>query len=89
MTRAAIRDRMSKIGGMTTDICDGLQHQGWSGDLPIGLVSRRTVRHIIGMNRQARPPTLFSKVSVKCRTVIPREVRERLGLKAGDTYVTV
>jgi antitoxin PrlF len=36
------------------------------------------------MNRQTRPPA-FSKVSVKSQTVIPREVRERLGLKAGDT----
>ena len=27
----------------------------------------------------------FSKVSVKCRTVIPREVCEQLKLKPGDT----
>jgi antitoxin PrlF len=27
----------------------------------------------------------FSKVSVKSQTVIPREVRRRLGLKPGDT----
>ena len=26
----------------------------------------------------------FSKISVKCQTVIPREIRERLGLKPGD-----
>jgi antitoxin PrlF len=37
------------------------------------------------MNRQARAASAFSKVSVKCQTVIPREVRERLGLKVGDT----
>ncbi|MGH6984764.1 MAG: AbrB/MazE/SpoVT family DNA-binding domain-containing protein [Stellaceae bacterium] len=37
------------------------------------------------MNRQARPPSAFSKVSVKSPTVIPREVRERLDLKPGDT----
>jgi AbrB family looped-hinge helix DNA binding protein len=37
------------------------------------------------MNRQARPPSVFSKVSVKSQTVIPREVRKRLGLKPGDT----
>jgi antitoxin PrlF len=37
------------------------------------------------MNRQTRPPSVFSKVSVKSQTVIPREVRERLQLKAGDT----
>ncbi|MFZ1959864.1 MAG: AbrB/MazE/SpoVT family DNA-binding domain-containing protein [Methylovirgula sp.] len=37
------------------------------------------------MNRQARPPSAFSKVSVKSQTVIPREVRERLDLKPGDT----
>jgi AbrB family looped-hinge helix DNA binding protein len=37
------------------------------------------------MNRQTRRPTAFSKVSVKSQTVIPREVRERLALKPGDT----
>ena len=37
------------------------------------------------MNRQARPAAVFSKVSVKSQTVIPREVRERLRLKPGDT----
>ena len=37
------------------------------------------------MNRQTRIPTAFSKVSVKSQTVIPREVRERLALKPGDT----
>ena len=37
------------------------------------------------MNRQARAPSSFSKVSVKSQTVIPREVRERLKLKPGDT----
>ncbi len=26
----------------------------------------------------------FSKVSAKCQTVIPRKIRERLGLKPGD-----
>ena len=37
------------------------------------------------MSRPARLPTAFSKVSVKSQTVIPREVRERLDLKPGDT----
>ncbi len=37
------------------------------------------------MNRQTRLPSVFSKVSVKSQTVIPREVRERLQLKPGDT----
>jgi len=37
------------------------------------------------MNRQTRVPTAFSKVSVKSQTVIPREVRERLALRPGDT----
>ena len=37
------------------------------------------------MNRQTRTPAAFSKVSVKSQTVIPREVRERLDLKPGDT----
>jgi antitoxin PrlF len=37
------------------------------------------------MNSPTRTPSTFSKVSVKSQTVIPREVRERLGLKPGDT----
>lgn len=37
------------------------------------------------MNRQTHLPSAFSKVSVKSQTVIPREVRERLDLKPGDT----
>ncbi len=37
------------------------------------------------MNRQTRQPSVFSKVSVKSQTVIPREVRERLRLRPGDT----
>jgi antitoxin PrlF len=36
------------------------------------------------MNRQTRTPSAFSKVSVKSQTVIPRAVREKLGLKPGD-----
>jgi antitoxin PrlF len=50
-----------------------------------GLVSRKTASHITAMNRQTRQPSAFSKVSVKSQTVIPREVRERLRLKPGDT----
>lgn len=37
------------------------------------------------MNRPSRMPAAFSKVSVKSQTVIPREVRQRLALKPGDT----
>jgi len=37
------------------------------------------------MNRQTRRPSAFSKVSVKSQTVIPRQERERLALKPGDT----
>jgi antitoxin PrlF len=37
------------------------------------------------MNRISRQPAAFSKVSVKSQTVIPREVREQLKLKPGDT----
>jgi AbrB family looped-hinge helix DNA binding protein len=36
-------------------------------------------------NRISRQPAAFSKVSVKSQTEIPREVRERLKLKPGDT----
>ena len=37
------------------------------------------------MNRQTRRPSAFSKDSVKSQSVIPREVRQQLGLKPGDT----
>ncbi|MGB9364603.1 MAG: AbrB/MazE/SpoVT family DNA-binding domain-containing protein [Xanthobacteraceae bacterium] len=37
------------------------------------------------MNRPARKPAVFSKVSVKGQTVIPRQVCEKLGLHPGDT----
>lgn len=37
------------------------------------------------MNRPQRSPTSFSKVSVKSQTVLPRAVRESLGIKPGDT----
>jgi len=37
------------------------------------------------MRRISRQPATFSKVSVRSRTVIPLEVRERLKLKPGDT----
>ena len=37
------------------------------------------------MNRRTATPSAFSKVSVKSQTVIPREVRDKLGLKPGDT----
>ena len=37
------------------------------------------------MGNQTRLTSTFSKVSVKSQTVIPREVRERLRLKPGDT----
>jgi antitoxin PrlF len=37
------------------------------------------------MNPRISKPAAFSKVSVKSQTVIPREVRERLDLRPGDT----
>lgn len=37
------------------------------------------------MSRLSRQCTAFSKVSVKGKTVIPREVCEQLTLKPGDT----
>jgi antitoxin PrlF len=37
------------------------------------------------MNRPARTPTSFSKVSVKSQTVLPRAVRQELGINPGDT----
>ncbi len=37
------------------------------------------------MNRQMPARTTFSKLSVKSQTVLPREVRDLLGIKPGDT----
>jgi AbrB family looped-hinge helix DNA binding protein len=37
------------------------------------------------MNRPTRKPTVFSKLSVRSQTVIPRAVRRKLGLQPGDT----
>ena len=37
------------------------------------------------MNRPAKKPTVFSRLSVKSQTVIPRAVRRQLGLAPGDT----
>jgi antitoxin PrlF len=36
------------------------------------------------MNRPTRKPAAFSKVSIKSQTVLPREVRESLGIRPGD-----
>jgi len=37
------------------------------------------------MSRQVRAPSAYAKVSVKSQTVVPRQVRDRLNLKPGDT----
>ena len=37
------------------------------------------------MNRPVRQPAAYSKVSVKSQTVLPRAVRDKLGLEPGDT----
>jgi antitoxin PrlF len=37
------------------------------------------------MNQRMSKSAAFSKVSVKSQTVIPREVREQLDLRPGDT----
>lgn len=37
------------------------------------------------MNRPSPKPSAFSKVSVKSQTVLPRAVRDKLGIKPGDT----
>ena len=46
---------------------------------------RKTVSYLTNMNRASRQPASFSRVSVKSQTVIPRDVREQLKLKPGDT----
>jgi antitoxin PrlF len=53
--------------------------------LGLRLEGRKALSYITSMNRQTLAAPSFSKVSVKSQTVIPREVRERLGLKPGDT----
>lgn len=45
----------------------------------------KAVSYLTRMNRLSRQPAAFSKVSVKSQTVIPRQVREQLKLKPGDT----
>jgi len=45
----------------------------------------KSVSYLTFMNRISRRPAVFSKVSVKSQTVIPREVRDQLKLKPGDT----
>jgi antitoxin PrlF len=37
------------------------------------------------MIRRTQTPAAFSKLSAKSRTVIPRAIRDGLGLKPGDT----
>jgi antitoxin PrlF len=51
----------------------------------LGFENGKTASQLTDMNRISRQPAAFSKVSVKSQTVIPREVRERLKLKPGDT----
>jgi antitoxin PrlF len=50
-----------------------------------GAVSCKAVSHITAMNRPTPKPTAFSKVSIKSQTVLPRKVRDKLGIKPGDT----
>jgi antitoxin PrlF len=37
------------------------------------------------MAKRSRQPAAYSRVSVKSQTVLPRAVRDRLGIKPGDT----
>ena len=37
------------------------------------------------MPRSSRPSAAYSRVSVKSQTVLPRAVREKLGVRPGDT----
>ena len=45
---------------------------------------RKSARRPPSKAPRAAAKSAFSRVSVKSQTVIPREVRERLGLKPGD-----
>ena len=51
----------------------------------IPLPAGKSVRYLTVMPRLSRKPPVYSKVSVKSQTVLPRAVRETLGVKAGDT----
>ena len=63
-----------------SDICESSKNDE---KVPKGhFVRRKTVSYFIPMIRQTRLPSAFSKVSVKSQTLIPREVRDRLDLKA-------
>lgn len=49
------------------------------------LAARKAVSYLTRMPRSARKPAAYSKVSVKSQTVLPRAVRETLGVRPGDT----
>jgi antitoxin PrlF len=54
------------------------------------LASGKTVRYLTGMSKSSRrqpsrQSAAFSRVSVKSQTVLPRAVRDRLGIRPGDT----
>ncbi|MEJ0078941.1 MAG: AbrB family transcriptional regulator [Alphaproteobacteria bacterium] len=49
------------------------------------MATRKTARYLTTVNRPDKKPAVFSKVSVKSQTAIPRQVREKLGLHPGDT----
>jgi len=44
------------------------------------IVIGKKFRYIVGMNKRM----ILSKITSKCQTVIPRDVRERLDLRPGD-----
>ena len=78
--KASFTERDSRfVAGMETNV----KWRRTIGDS--ALESLKAASHPSGMKRRTRPPSAFSKVSVKSQTVIPREVRERLRLKPGDT----
>ncbi len=74
--KASFTERDSRfVAGMETNV----KWRRTIGDS--ALESLKAASHPSGMKRRTRPPSAFSKVSVKSQTVIPREVRERLRLE--------
>jgi antitoxin PrlF len=63
----------------------GLQSRGQGPSSGINIRISETAGYHDFMSRIPRRRAAFSKISVKNQTVIPREVREQLKLKPGDT----
>jgi AbrB family looped-hinge helix DNA binding protein len=85
MVASIARGDNSIVGFSQIGRSDQVRNHGQISALGRRLEGCKAVSYVTCMNRQTRAASSFSKVSVKSQTVIPRKVRERLGLKPGDT----